>query len=132
VIILSDDIKNDEIPAALFKRAFPADLIIAAVWLAANILVIISPTNTTTLLVLPGMFFVPGYCFIAALFPKDSDLDLTERIALSLGISIAIVPLIGLGLNFTPFGIRLGPILISLTILSLVLILEPLPRALPG
>ena len=77
----------------------------------------------STLLVLPGMFFVPGYCLIAALFPKDNDLGLTERIALSLGISIAIVPLIGLGLNFTPFGIRLGPILISLTILSLVLIL---------
>ena len=127
MIILSDDIKNDEIPAGLFKKAFPADLIIAAVWLAANILVMYLPVlnemPVSALLVLPGMFIFPGYCLIAALFPKDNDLELTERIALSLGISIAIIPLIGLGLNFTPFGIRPGPILISLTVLSLVLIL---------
>jgi len=123
----SDESQTDEIPAGLLERAFPVDLIIAAVWLAANILVmylhVLNEMPVSALLVLPGMFFFPGYCLIAALFPKDSDLELTERIALSLGISIAIVPLIGLGLNFTPFGIRLGPILISLTILSLVLIL---------
>jgi uncharacterized membrane protein len=37
-----------------------------------------------------------------------------ERVALSLGMSIAIVPLIGLGLKYTPWGIRLEPILVSL------------------
>ena len=29
-----------------------------------------------------------------------------ERVALSFGLSIAISPLLGLGLNYTPFGLR--------------------------
>jgi uncharacterized membrane protein len=33
-------------------------------------------------------------------------LDGIERIALSFGLSIAITPLLGLALNYTPFGIR--------------------------
>jgi len=55
----------------------------------------------------------PGYTLISALFPKAKDLDVIERVALSFGLSIAIVPLIGLILNYTPWGIRLYPVLIS-------------------
>jgi uncharacterized membrane protein len=39
-----------------------------------------------------------------------------ERVALSLGLSLAVVPLIGLVLNYTPWGIRLTPILVSLAL----------------
>lgn len=46
-----------------------------------------------------------------------------ERLALSFGLSIAVVPLIGLVLNFTPFGIRLLPILFILSIFTLVMCL---------
>lgn len=63
---------------------------------------------------LPFVLFFPGYTLIAALFPKKEDLDGIERVALSFGLSIAVVPLIGLALNYTPWGIRLTPILISL------------------
>jgi uncharacterized membrane protein len=72
---------------------------------------------------LPGILFFPGYCLTAALFPKNDDIDLSERIALSIGLSIAVVPLIVLGLNYTPFGIRLDPILIALTVFILAMIL---------
>jgi uncharacterized membrane protein len=51
---------------------------------------------------------------IFTLFPKKTSIDIIERIALSLGLSIAIVPLIGLGLNYTVFGIRLQPIFFSI------------------
>ncbi len=37
-----------------------------------------------------------------AAFSEKNDLDGIERLALSFGLSIAVVPLIGLGLNFTP------------------------------
>lgn len=63
---------------------------------------------------LPFLLFFPGYSLIAALFPKKESLSGFERIALSFGLSIAVVPLIGLILNYTPWGIRLYPILISL------------------
>jgi len=64
------------------------------------------------------VLFIPGYALIAALFPGKHDLDGIERLALSFGLSIAVVPLIGLALNFTPFGIRLDPILASLVLFT--------------
>ncbi|XRO75826.1 DUF1616 domain-containing protein [Methanocaldococcus sp. 28A] len=70
-----------------------------------------------------GMAFViffPGYVFINVLFPKNKELDNIERLALSFGLSIAIVPLIGLILNYTSWGLRLIPILVSLTIFNLI------------
>jgi len=77
-----------------------------------------------------GIIFVlwlPGYTFIKALFPTQvstkastETLDNIERIALSLGMSIALVPIIGLLLNYTPWGISLTPIVLSLLALTLV------------
>lgn len=61
--------------------------------------------------------FSPGYTLLAALFPKRDDLDDVQRLALSFGLSIAVVPLIGLVLNYTPWGIRLYPMLISVLVL---------------
>lgn len=62
------------------------------------------------------ILFLPGYSLIAALFPNGKDIDWIERIALSFGLSIAVTPLIGLLLNYTPWGIRLVPIVTSLFI----------------
>jgi len=62
------------------------------------------------------VLFFPGYVLLATLFPRRESLDGIERVALSLGLSLALVPLLGLVLNFTPWGIRLTPIV---TVLSL-------------
>jgi len=66
------------------------------------------------------IIFFPGYTLLSALFPKQGDLGNVERLALSLGLSIAVVPLIGLILNFTPWGIQLYPIAISIAIFIIV------------
>ena len=66
------------------------------------------------ILSLAFVLFFPGYTLIAALFPAKGRLDGIERVALSFGLSLAVVPLIGLVLNFTPWGIRFEPILFSL------------------
>ncbi|MCK5774510.1 MAG: DUF1616 domain-containing protein [Thermoplasmata archaeon] len=96
---------------------------------------------------LPFILFFPGYALISALYPEkpisieaddglsrprddetdDSEeevrekkgLDGLERVALALGLSIAITPLLGLILNYTydwdpdHLGIRLVPILVT-------------------
>lgn len=62
--------------------------------------------------------FVPGYVLVAALYPDRREIDWIERVALSLGLSIAVVPLLGLLLNFTPFGVRLAPLLGTLMIFT--------------
>jgi len=67
------------------------------------------------------ILFLPGYTLIEALFPKRGDLGGIERFALSIGLSLAVTPLIGLLLNYTPWGIRLNPIVISLTLITLTM-----------
>jgi hypothetical protein len=64
------------------------------------------------------ILWLPGYTLIKALFP-EKELDTIERISLSLGLSLALVPIVGLLLNYTPFGIRLAPITLSLLALTI-------------
>lgn len=60
------------------------------------------------------VLYLPGSMLIEVLYPKSQDLEGLERLALSIGLSLAVIPLIGLFLNYTPWGIRLTPITISL------------------
>jgi uncharacterized membrane protein len=130
-------------------RTLPIDLHAVLVYVLvtdlAILLPVVSQTPIRVVLGLPFVLFVPGYAFIAALFPEASSepatetgesaadeseteseperqgIDGIERVALSFGLSIALVPLVGLVLNFTPFGIRLLPIIVSLSGLVVVL-----------
>lgn len=68
------------------------------------------------------VLFLPGFSFVEMLFPRDADLDSIERLALSVGLSLALVPITGLLLNYTPFGIRLNPIVASIALLTLLFI----------
>lgn len=150
-------------------RRLPADLTAVVSLTVCTVLVVFVPwVNETPLRIilgLPFVLFLPGYAFIAALFPEagesptdetDADgtdqtadgsnieessiidsetgnneeitrsetdrsgIDGIERVALSFGLSIAIVPLLGLILNFTPWGIRLVPIVITVAGFTLV------------
>ena len=107
----------------IYKKNIPSDIFIVIVFTLLTVIFIMFPplSNTwiRTVLGLPIVLFFPGYALIAALFPKKDDLDGIERVALSFGLSIAVVPLLGLGLNYTPWGIRLIPILITLVIFTL-------------
>jgi len=78
---------------------------------------------------IPFVLFVPGYALQAALFPRQDDpltsrrgelvepsgqsLDGVERLALSFGLSVAVVPPLALILDALPWGLRLWPIVIG-------------------
>ncbi len=73
------------------------------------------------------VLFLPGFAFIKTLFPLDAPIktgsenfDAIERIVLSLGLSLALVPIAGLILNYTLWGIRLVPIIVILLTLTIV------------
>ncbi|EMR73345.1 Protein of unknown function (DUF1616) [Thaumarchaeota archaeon SCGC AB-539-E09] len=118
------------IPTSLGKYLYS----IHAVWFW--IIVMLSAATTISIFTIPetvypyiyfryilGMFFVlflPGYSLIKTLFPTR-EIDNIERTALSIGMSLAMVPLICLLLNYTPWGIRLTPITVSLLALTLTL-----------
>lgn len=92
--------------------------------LTTALLVFTVPENAFPLVyaryVLGSIFvlWLPGYTFIKALFP-EKEIDSIERVALSIGMSLALVPITGLLLNYTPWGIKLTPIIISLLALTL-------------
>jgi uncharacterized membrane protein len=112
---------------ATISSAYYTDLNLVILWLVAGIASIYVPVLNTLplriILTLPLVLFIPGYGIIAALYPKKRDIELLERIALSFGLSIAVIPVIGFGLNFTPWGIRLDPIVLSLSLFTFVMIL---------
>ncbi|MEM2288267.1 MAG: DUF1616 domain-containing protein [Sulfolobales archaeon] len=74
------------------------------------------------------VLFLPGYSLVEALYPREGDLTPLERVALSIGLSLAVTPLIGLILNYTPWGIRLPAIITSTTILIITMLTTSLHR----
>lgn len=63
-----------------------------------------------------GLFFVlfaPGYAIQSALFPRCNQLEGPERVALSIGLSVAVIPPLALILDWLPWGIRLWPIVVG-------------------
>lgn len=107
---------------------------IIAVAIATTIIVFTVPQDSYPLAyvrnVLGVIFvlFLPGYAFIKAFFPTNlpiktssESMENIERFALSIGISIALTPMVGLILYYTPIGIGLTPITLSLLALTSVL-----------
>lgn len=101
------------------KKEINLDFLVVIIYvIIAAAFVLIPPLNEMpirTLIGLPMIFILPGYVLVILLFPRRDDFDGTERIALSLGLSILIVPLMGYTLNFTPWGIRLVPVMAALS-----------------
>lgn len=126
-------------------RSFPADLtavaLLVVLTVGAALLPVVRETPLRIGLGLPFVLFAPGYALVAALFPdagaspgddesrrangpagstREGGIDGLERVALSFGASIAVSPLVGVVLNFTPWGIRPVPTLVSLGGVTLV------------
>jgi uncharacterized membrane protein len=72
------------------------------------------PLNNIVRIVLglPFLLFFPGYALMTALLGKS--VDTLERTALSVITSVAVVGLIGFGLNYTTSGITLHPAIYSI------------------
>jgi len=65
--------------------------------------------------------FIPGFVATGALFPKIGDLNSLERFALSIGLSLALVMLVGLVLNYTLWGITVSSTVFSLALVTVLL-----------
>ncbi len=97
-------------------------LIIGFVVVAVGIITVppLSSSPLRVVVCFPFVMFLPGYLLVSALFPRKDEIDAIERITLSIGLSICIVVFVGLCLNYTPWGIRLGSILLALSAFLLV------------
>jgi len=92
--------------------------------LLCMVFVSVPPLNETPVRIflgLPLVLFLPGYSLIAIFFPRKDDLGMMERVALSFGLSIAVVPFLGWALIYTPFGLNLASVLITLSAFTISL-----------
>jgi uncharacterized membrane protein len=89
-------------------------------WLLIIVILLLPDNPVRVVLGTPFVLFYPGYALITALIPGKTGLSGIERVVLSLGLSIALVVLVGLGLNYT-FGIGLESILYTVAVLLFLL-----------
>jgi len=99
-------------------------LLVAGLVLFIDILVLVPALNGSFLRTYLGILlvlFLPGYALTGAIFPAKKDIEGIERAVISLGLSIAIVPIMGLVLNYTIWGIQEITLLTSLSIFILLM-----------
>lgn len=86
------------------------------------IIVVFLPSSwMRVILGMPFILFFPGYALISALYPARDAISGAHRLMLSFALSIAIIPLILLLLNFTSWGIRINPILYSIAAFTAII-----------
>jgi uncharacterized membrane protein len=86
------------------------------------VIVLLVPVTIVRIIVgLPLLAFLPGYALLSALFSIKNRLNGLEQITICFGMSIAISALLGLGLNYTPWGITLESVLYSLAAFIIVM-----------
>ncbi len=68
---------------------------------------------------IPFLLFFPGYSLLLALIPKKESGRVIETITLSVVLSIVVVALLGLLINYTPWGITLETILCAISVFIL-------------
>jgi hypothetical protein len=79
------------------------------------------------------VFFLPGYSIVRLLYARreekeDKGANLIKIVALSVGLSLVMLPSILLVLNYTVIGITLVPIALSLSIITIVSLTLSLAR----
>ncbi|NPE27891.1 DUF1616 domain-containing protein [Methanococcoides sp. SA1] len=106
------------------KCLYTQDLIATVVFaMLAVLFILVPPLNETPLRIffaLPLIFFIPGYTFIAMMFPKKGDISNIERFTLSVGFSIAITVFDGFAVSLTQWLFRPNSISISLLLLTTI------------
>lgn len=106
------------------KRFTYLDLVVVLLLTIICAVLILEPTlNQSIFNSAAGLFlmlFLPGYALIAAIYPRKDDLSGAARLVLSFGVSYFLTSVIGLVLNYTQWGNSLNPILLVLTVFSLI------------
>lgn len=77
--------------------------------------IFLSPGFLRAVLVVPYLLFFPGYALMSAIFVREEEITGVERVALSVGLSFVIVVLMGVILNYTVWGIRMEPVVYTVT-----------------
>lgn len=98
---------------------------VLSIVISASVMVFVVPENAFPIVYVRYIFgsvfvlFLPGYCFIKAFF-ASKELDHIEQFALSIVLSLVLVPLVTFLLNYTTFGISNTTVIFCLIVLTMV------------
>lgn len=87
---------------------------------------VLPSTVLPIILGIPFLVFLPGYAILSVLFPAKKHLNILERAAISFGVSIAIIPVVGIGLNMSEFGAKISSVLAIISVIALIFSLAAL------
>ena len=116
------------------KFRWPRHLDLAAAALFSSTLLLavaVFPSEVSPWRVVLGfvvILLVPGYALTSVLFPGTGDVDDVERLVLSIGLSVVTVPLLGLALNYTPWGLGAVPMTLGLWLVTMSAVIAALHR----
>jgi uncharacterized membrane protein len=133
-----------DIQELLVSKKYPLDLFIVLIFSIIGVIMAYALPDGNLIRIIfgiPLLLFFPGYALVSMLWPgkeiisttsenSEEEIDKTnkrfidnlERIALSFGLSIAIVSLMGLALNYTSSGITLESSIISNLVLVMIFV----------
>jgi uncharacterized membrane protein len=69
---------------------------------------------------IPLMFFIPGFVWMSVLFPRRSQMNIGNRLAYSVILSVIVILIVALLLNYTPPGITLVSVVWSIVATVLI------------
>lgn len=137
----------DEIGELISSGSADATFVIGYVVVVGTLLSLVEIGGALrSLLVLPLLLVLPGYALVSLAFPggrtneqperEESAVGLLatgvpswyERLALSIGMSVALLPLVGLVLATTPWGFSVVAVLVSLGVFVVIVMLGAVVR----
>jgi uncharacterized membrane protein len=93
-------------------------LLVGVLALISLLLIALVPSSILRIVLgLPLVLFYPGYIIALAVFPERKSITGIERAVMTLVFSIVAMSLIGLALNYSPWGIKLSPLVIAVALL---------------
>ena len=103
---------------AHFKEV-PWDLYLSIAYtiVATTLLLVLGFGNPLAILL---VVLIPGYNLTALLFPRNHEIGWAERMAISFGLSISVVPLLDLALSSTLLGVAQVPTIATIGVFSIV------------
>ncbi|UIP01456.1 DUF1616 domain-containing protein (plasmid) [Halobaculum sp. CBA1158] len=123
---------------SILDLAAAATLTVVAV--CAVVIPAVADTTLGLLVGVPTLLLVPGYALTAALFPATvgtraagvtpSHADWPRRLALSVGLSVGIVPAVSLALTATPYGVARVSVVVAVAVMTAVLLVVATARRL--
>ena len=90
-------------------------LAVAIAVLAAVFVWLNAPAPLRVPLGVVAVLVLPGYCLSLLAFPPGPSVGEAERLGLSLGLSVALVGVVAICLQYTRWGVRPAPLVIAIT-----------------